>query len=42
MDIFVEKGTRDFGYNEITESLLENNKNNGTEKDFYDTMRKKT
>ena len=41
MDIFIEKGTRDFGYNEIAESLLENNKNNGTEKDFYDGMRKR-
>ena len=41
MNMFAEKGTRDFGYNEIAESLLENNKNNGTEKDFYDNMRKK-
>lgn len=41
MDIFVEKGTRDFGYNEIAESLLKNNQNNGTEKDFYDGMRKR-
>lgn len=41
MDMFIEKGTKDFGYNEIAESLLENNKNNGTEKDFYDNMRKK-
>lgn len=39
--LFMEKGTRDFGYKEIAENLLENNKNNGTEKDFYDTMRKK-
>lgn len=39
MNMFAEKGTRDFGYNEIAESLLENNKNNGTEKDFYDSMR---
>lgn len=37
----MEKGTRDFGYNEIAEALLENNKNNGTEKDFYDGMRKR-
>ena len=41
MDMFIKKGTRDFGYNEIAESLLENNKNNGTEKDFYDGMRKR-
>ena len=41
MDIFIEKGTRDFGYNEIAESLLKNNQNNGTEKDFYDGMRKR-
>lgn len=41
MNMFTEKGTRDFGYNEIAENLLENNKNNGTEKDFYDNMRKK-
>ena len=41
MDMFIEKGTKDFGYNEIAESLLENNKNNGTEKDFYDGMRKR-
>lgn len=41
MDMFIEKGTKDFSYNEIAESLLENNKNNGTEKDFYDNMRKK-
>lgn len=39
--LFMEKGTRDFGYNEIAESLLQNNKNNGTEKDFYDGMRKR-
>ena len=39
--LFMEKGTRDFGYNEIAEALLENNKNNGTEKDFYDGMRKR-
>ena len=41
MDMFIEKGTKDFSYNEIAESLLENNKNNGTEKDFYDSMRKR-
>lgn len=41
MDMFIEKGTKDFSYNEIAESLLENNKNNGTEKDFYDGMRKR-
>ena len=41
MDMFIKKGTRDFGYNEIAESLLENNKNNGAEKDFYDGMRKR-
>ena len=41
MDMFIEKGTKDCGYNEIAESLLENNKNNGTEKDFYDGMRKR-
>ena len=41
MDMFIEKGTKDFSYNEIAESLLENNKNNGTEKDFYDDMRKR-
>lgn len=41
MDIFIEKGTRDFGYTEIAEALLENNKNNGTEKDFYDGIRKR-
>ena len=39
--LFMEKGTRDFGYNEIAEALLENNRNNGTEKDFYDGMRKR-
>lgn len=39
--LFMEKGTRDFGYTEIAEALLENNKNNGTEKDFYDGMRKR-
>lgn len=35
-NLFFKTGTRDFGYNEIAESLLENNKNNGTEKDFYE------
>ena len=41
MNMFIEKGTKDFSYNEIAENLLENNKNNGTEKDFYDSMRKR-
>ena len=36
--LFMEKGTRDFGYNEIAESLLQNRLNNGTEEAFYKGM----
>ena len=36
--LFMEKGTRDFGYNEIAESLLQNRLNNGTEETFYKGM----
>ena len=34
----MEKGTRDFGYNEIAESLLQNRLNNGTQEVFYKGM----
>ena len=37
-NLFMEKGTRDFGYNEIAESLLQNRLNNGTEETFYKGM----
>ena len=36
--LFMEKGTRDFGYNEIAESLLQNRLNNCTEESFYKGM----
>lgn len=36
--LFMEKGTRDFGYNEIAESLLQNRLNNSTEEAFYKGM----
>ena len=36
--LFMEKGTRDFGYKEIAESLLQNRLNNGTEETFYKGM----
>lgn len=36
--LFMEKGTRDFGYKEIAESLLQNRLNNGTEEAFYKGM----
>lgn len=37
-DLFMEKGTRDFGYTEIAEALLQNRLNNGTEQSFYEGM----
>lgn len=37
-NLFMEKGTRDFGYNEIAESLLQNRLNNATEEAFYKGM----
>lgn len=36
--LFMEKGTRDFGYTEIAEALLQNRLNNGTEQSFYEGM----
>lgn len=38
-NIFTEKGTRDFGYTEIAETLLQNSLNNGTEQSFYESMK---
>lgn len=38
-NIFTEKGTKDFGYTEIAETLLQNRLNNGTEQSFYESMK---
>ena len=40
-NIFTEKGTRDFGYTEIAETLLQNRLNNGTEESFYESIKQR-